>query len=173
MAHKKSPIEGVNQRSYNVYVRSASLKISIELKNRGLYKSYYQGGLERTNLFREIHTLPPLTKKKWRNWLVESWISEEDNLLRDCSLGFYNSFAWKQLRLKVLDKYGRICMKCAGNECIAVDHIKPRSLYPHLQLEFDNMQVLCRSCNSKKSNRKIFDLRPKDIIDCISPITGI
>ena len=41
-----------------------------------------------------------------------------------------------------------------------VDHIKPRSKYPRLELDFDNLQVLCEDCNLGKSNRYKVDLRP-------------
>ncbi|RYZ77711.1 MAG: hypothetical protein EOP05_00795 [Proteobacteria bacterium] len=40
-----------------------------------------------------------------------------------------------------------------------VDHIKPRSKYPHLELEFSNLQVLCRQCNFGKSNKYEDDFR--------------
>jgi len=35
---------------------------------------------------------------------------------------------------------------------IHVDHIKPRSRYPELSLEIENLQVLCEDCNMGKSN---------------------
>ena len=56
----------------------------------------------------------------------------------------------QSLRYDVLKKYGSTCMRCGGTEAIAVDHVYPRSTHPELQLEFANMQVLCRVCNSKK-----------------------
>ena len=65
---------------------------------------------------------------------------------------FYFSDKWLQLRYAVLKKYGRQCMLClATNTEIHVDHIKPRSKYPELELEMDNLQVLCRDCNLGKS----------------------
>ena len=70
---------------------------------------------------------------------------------------FYDSRAWKMLRNRVFRKYGRICMRCdvQGNIPIQVDHIKPKSLYPNLALEFSNMQVLCIDCNRWKGTRTI------------------
>ena len=43
---------------------------------------------------------------------------------------------------------------------IHVDHIKPRSKYPKLELAFDNMQLLCAACNYGKSNIDNTDWRP-------------
>lgn len=67
---------------------------------------------------------------------------------------------WAKLRKEVFAKYGYKCMKC-GYENISnhVDHIKPVSLFPDLAFEFDNLQVLCASCNTKKSNKFIVDYR--------------
>ena len=45
---------------------------------------------------------------------------------------------------------------------IHVDHIKPRSKYPHLALVFENMQILCEDCNLGKSNVDATDWRPDE-----------
>jgi hypothetical protein len=76
------------------------------------------------------------------------------------SEGFYTSRAWYVLRYKTLLHYGRICMCCGksgGN--IQVDHIKPRSRYPELQLKADNLQVLCYECNQGKGADDETDFR--------------
>jgi hypothetical protein len=73
--------------------------------------------------------------------------------------GFYETGAWKRLRRKVLKYYGCSCMRCGAADAPTVDHVKPRSLFPDLSLEFDNMQVLCQPCNSAKSNRHQTDYR--------------
>ena len=43
-------------------------------------------------------------------------------------------------------------MVCGSTERIHVDHIKPRSKYPELELDINNLQVLCEDCNIGKSN---------------------
>ena len=63
---------------------------------------------------------------------------------------FYNKPEWKTLRLKVFKKYPPICMRCGNKNNLEVDHIKPRSKYPELELEFDNLQILCGDCNLLK-----------------------
>lgn len=64
---------------------------------------------------------------------------------------FYTSRAWLSLRYKVIMKYGRMCAICkAMNVEIHVDHIKPRSKFPHLELDINNLQVLCKDCNLGK-----------------------
>ena len=43
-----------------------------------------------------------------------------------------------------------------------VDHIKPRSKYPELELDITNLQILCEDDNLGKSNRYETDYRPDD-----------
>lgn len=75
--------------------------------------------------------------------------------------GFYEKTEWRDLRYRVLRHWGRTCMLCGATRCeLHVDHIKPRSKFPDIALEFDNLQVLCRPCNMGKSNKDETDWRP-------------
>ena len=69
---------------------------------------------------------------------------------------FYRSMNWLNLRYRVLKKFGPKCMLCGitsrDGAVICVDHIKPRAEHPELELEFDNMQVLCNCCNVGKGS---------------------
>jgi len=66
---------------------------------------------------------------------------------------------WNQLCKEVYSTYENRCMACGTTEKLSVDHIKPISFYPELGEVFSNLQILCRSCNSKKGNRTIVDYR--------------
>ena len=74
---------------------------------------------------------------------------------------FYQSEAWITLRNETLARYGEKCQKCGATPptAIEVDHIKPRSHYPELQLNPDNLQILCKPCNLEKSNKDNTDYR--------------
>lgn len=74
---------------------------------------------------------------------------------------FYRSWEWKKARFETIKKYGAVCM-CCGYEGprIVVDHIKPRSKFPKLELDLSNLQVLCNDCNMGKSNDDYTDFRP-------------
>ena len=81
---------------------------------------------------------------------------------------FYKSQEWKELRYRKLAdiKHCECCGKGKGDKLesgerikLTVDHIKPRSLYPELSLEYDNLQVLCQECNVGKSNKFEDDFR--------------
>ncbi|MDE2096550.1 MAG: HNH endonuclease [Patescibacteria group bacterium] len=75
-------------------------------------------------------------------------------------LAFYASDAWLRLRYAAIAKYGRKCMACGSTDKIHVDHIKPRSRFPELELELSNLQILCHDCNMGKSNVDYTDWRP-------------
>jgi 5-methylcytosine-specific restriction endonuclease McrA len=80
------------------------------------------------------------------------------------SAAFLESFAWRQMRMRVIRHYGPRCMCCGATPqtgaTMNVDHIKPRKTHPHLALEFDNLQVLCHECNHGKGNWDTTDWRP-------------
>lgn len=71
---------------------------------------------------------------------------------------FYASWEWKKLRYEAIKMHGRKCQCCGWRPGdtehgrLVVDHVKPRSKYPKLQLSLSNLQVLCSDCNMGKSN---------------------
>jgi 5-methylcytosine-specific restriction endonuclease McrA len=76
---------------------------------------------------------------------------------------FYNSDDWRRVRYEAL-KRGKGCCDCCGarpttGNPLHVDHIKPRSRFPELELDVANLQVLCRDCNLGKSARDATDWR--------------
>ncbi len=73
---------------------------------------------------------------------------------------FYQTREWRELRYSVLVKYGRVCQCCGQTQgYIHVDHIKPRSTHPELELDQNNLQILCEACNIGKSNKDATDWR--------------
>lgn len=55
-----------------------------------------------------------------------------------------------ELRLKILDRDNNSCVKCGALNRLSIDHIFPWSQGGWT--EISNLQVLCRKCNSEKSN---------------------
>lgn len=70
---------------------------------------------------------------------------------------FYRSKEWRHLRYQAFRQYGNKCCVCgrgtSDGMVMHVDHIKPRSLYPHLALKLSNLQIMCNECNVSKSNK--------------------
>ncbi len=75
---------------------------------------------------------------------------------------FYDSDRWRLVRYKALKNANGKCQCCgrSGKETVLhVDHIKPRSYFPELAFDLNNLQVLCKDCNLGKSNTDVTDWR--------------
>jgi 5-methylcytosine-specific restriction endonuclease McrA len=98
-------------------------------------------------------------KNRGKNKQARQRVTKSDNQL------FYASDEWRELRIRALEKYECKCMMCGRSPrdhgiVIHVDHIKPRSKYPHLSLVIENLQLLCAACNLGKKNKYETDWRP-------------
>ena len=90
-------------------------------------------------------------------------ILKQKKTLLATSRDFYKSTEWRKVRRyflnSVIASEGKlICNYCRRKVDITwvhVDHIKPRSLFPELALEFSNLTVSCPPCNIRKSDRLI------------------
>ena len=77
---------------------------------------------------------------------------------------FYSSQKWRAVRYEALKRSRGCCELCGAvphQHPLHVDHIKPRSKFPHLALEVSNLQVLCRDCNLGKGNSDSIDWRTR------------
>lgn len=78
--------------------------------------------------------------------------------------GFYYTDEWRNVRYVALQKAAGRCQCCGRRPTkdspLHVDHIKPRSKFPDLALDPENLQVLCKPCNLGKGNRDQTDWRP-------------
>jgi 5-methylcytosine-specific restriction endonuclease McrA len=67
---------------------------------------------------------------------------------------FYKSKAWKNLRNQKIND-NPLCELCLQhsiiNEAKYVDHILNRLIFPDFELEYDNLQSLCPTCHSQKT----------------------
>jgi len=81
---------------------------------------------------------------------------------------FYESPEWRAVRYEALKESKGVCELCGAfpspGHPLHVDHIKPRSIYPALELRLSNLQVLCDACNLGKSNRDEIDWRDKSSV---------
>jgi|LakMenE18May11ns_1017448.scaffolds.fasta_scaffold9737470_3 5-methylcytosine-specific restriction endonuclease McrA len=88
---------------------------------------------------------------------------DKQSALSTTNKTFYDTREWKELRYQALKIYGPRCQCCGASPAdgivIHVDHIKPRSKYPELELDIKNLQILCEPCNIGKSNKDDTDWR--------------
>ena len=80
---------------------------------------------------------------------------------------FYATAEWRKARYQALAANNGRCELCGAGKhqgvVLHVDHIKPRSKCPHLELDPSNLQVLCEDCNMGKSNLDSTDWREPDL----------
>lgn len=93
----------------------------------------------------------------------------EQQKRRTADKDFYESAAWRDVRYRALKQHGAKCQCCGATAIssgapIHVDHIKPRSKFPELELNIKNLQVLCRDCNLGKRAWDQTDWRPDAIL---------
>ena len=107
----------------------------------------------------------PVKRKRSNGWDTSNKKRKKRGKGKKFKPSFYTTPEWRSLRVKVLEKYECRCMMCGRSPklhgiVVHVDHIKPRSKYPRLELVFDNCQILCECCNMGKSNKYKTDFRP-------------
>jgi len=82
------------------------------------------------------------------------------------AVGFYRTPAWREARYQALKRAGGACQCCGARASLGkplhVDHIKPRSRFPDLELDVTNLQVLCDDCNLGKGAGDETDWRPEE-----------
>ena len=122
----------------------AKLKKQQVLENKKNIKEYKVQKKEEKKPLKDIISEIKLEYKKLKQ---DKWI----NFVLNSS--FYSSTDWHKVRNNALKKFKNTCIICNSKHNLSVDHIKPRSKYPHLALELSNTQILCKSCNSKKGNK--------------------
>ena len=83
---------------------------------------------------------------------------------------FYTSAAWRAVREQALIRDHYICQKCQRkadmglifrpNAATMVHHLKPRSQYPELELDLDNLESLCDACHNEEHPERGFKIKP-------------
>jgi len=87
---------------------------------------------------------------------LESWKRYQEHLFNEPRRLACIYTAKEKVKSKIFNKHGKACLCCGSLKKIALDHVIPVSKGGENSI--DNLQPLCRSCNSRKSD-KIIDYR--------------
>lgn len=166
---------GDSEFSADVYVIARELELAPRQVRLGLkflmtfvreYPCRWQPYFQREHeAISELMRIGYAVFRHWPNWRMddppegsseESWEvnSPSSTASEPCSA----SGQWKKrpispaLRWEVFKRDGYTCKRCGGDRDLAADHIIPESKGGPTTL--DNLQTLCRSCNSRKGNRE-------------------
>ncbi len=118
--------------------------------------------LKKVKIYEPIYENAKLFFNGESSRLLKVWFEKELKPKPKTVTNFYQTQKWKRLRLKAFETCGTRCQCCgrfAPEVILDVDHIKPRSKFPELELNLDNLQILCRECNQGKSNITSVDFR--------------
>ena len=131
--------------------------MKIELVNKG----YQLGKLHQdTSTYCELHSIPfnRINLKRIINDLViEYAVTYGIKIINpDIKKGKHlTGVLWMELRTRLFAEHKNECRCCGATKFLQADHIYPVSIYPELQLEYSNLQILCRGCNIRKGNRYV------------------
>lgn len=120
--------------------------------------------MESDDIFEEFFRINHPGKSTKEHFELRGFVYDESIDAKRTKTNFYKSDEWRSLRYRVLKCHHGCCDLCGRSRAkhgviLHVDHIKPRSLFPELELEITNMQVLCEECNLGKSNKDETDWR--------------
>jgi len=100
----------------------------------------------------DLRGFPDLSKKIIDEGLNEQdylyWLRETGRKVEYITKKIRKDRLSRALRTKVFQRDCFTCKTCFSTENLSVDHIKPEILGG--TLDFDNLQTLCRKCNSSK-----------------------
>jgi len=115
--------------------------------------SNYISSARRLKLFDvdKIHELNNLVKRARKNYQIHLEIIANKPRRDACS--FTGKVNIKEI---VFGMYGKKCLACGSEKNISLDHIIP--IHKKGTNTIDNLQPLCKSCNSKKGT-KVIDYR--------------
>ena len=104
---------------------------------------------------------------------IKNILKKELNKSRFSEKEFFNPKAKSQLRKKLLEEQGYVCIYCqkrvVENEDISIEHIRPKSLYGKLEFDYFNLTISCSykgkgsTCDPKKAEKELLAFHTCDL----------
>lgn len=138
---------------------SVGNKNNLGRKMTALQKSKISISLKGKNTWAKGVKLSEETKKKIRNGKLGKKFTEAHKMAisnAHINRPEWRGGSWDYWKKQTLLRENYTCQVCQfrDEEIAEVDHILPKSLYPELRLDLNNLQVLCPNCHRRKTNRE-------------------
>lgn len=143
---------------YNIRNQKSKTKISNEKKQQNLQKR--RDTYKKDNKIKEYSRIWKQNKRKFD----PNWNTTNKRVYRARKYGAGGSHTEKQWQ-ELLKQCNYQCVCCMASTKLTRDHITPVTSNGSDNIE--NIQPLCKSCNSSKGNRKIIDYRKNINIETI------
>mgnify|MGYP003331277246 CR=1 FL=1 len=116
---------------------------------------------KKKRLQEEVSSLRNLLRIKEAESKGKSTFEEIPKYIKGMKSEFYRTREWRNLRWSFISRQNGKCQVCGRTHkqhgvTMHVDHIKPRSKYPELELDKNNLQLLCEECNLGKGSKQQF-----------------
>jgi len=159
LASKKKWDQANRQKRIEISIRWARAhKDAVSAIQKRYLDSHPEARQKRNELIGKWHKAHPEKQRestqRWRvkNRAKTNGYTQRRRAVKRGNGGQYTDLEWREL----CDRYDNRCLCCGGKADLTPDHIVPVKLGGTSAI--DNIQPLCRSCNSKK-HLKIIDYR--------------
>jgi len=103
--------------------------------------------------------------KKWKKELLDE-ISKK-GYYKDVDRKYQEHYKKEDVKTALIDMYNGLCCYCesdfGGSSYENIEHYKPKSKFPELSFEWDNLHLACQRCNTNKSDK--WELKGPHFID--------
>ncbi len=95
-------------------------------------------------------------KEEWTKILLKKY-EEADKKITNVASEYKNQYKCQDVNDQLKIMYGDYCCFCEG-EIIStgyeeIEHFRPKSKFPELCFEWENLHQICTKCNKKKNNK--------------------
>jgi 5-methylcytosine-specific restriction endonuclease McrA len=155
--HEQKTLDQFAMQRRGKYGRRSQCKLCVRTYNNAVYAEDRDRQLARVNTYRKANPdVIKQTRHKYRQANKDTVYAKNSRrrARRKGSNGSHTASEWKAIKTY----YGNICLACGCNQCqLTKDHILP--LVMGGTDNADNLQPLCKQCNSRKQAKHI-DYRP-------------
>lgn len=144
------------EKSYSIFVYIVSLYNDEDLLLTPLERSFIDENISKLRKLKIINVDDYYDSYRVLERARTNYQNNKEYLYQKPRRDAQSFISKKKVREYIFKKHGKKCLCCGSINNISLDHVRP--IYLKGTNTLDNLQPLCRSCNSKKGT-KIIDYR--------------